>query len=723
MIRRALPALMFALPIVAIAAPASAQELIRYTTRDGDTCPAIVQRVYGSATRIDVIHTYNTMGAMPHRFRAGRVLVLPRVPPPPRPSSDAEVAAVRNDVHAYTPGDHRARNAEPLNRGHRVGTLAASSAAVVMGDERVVQLEEHTLVVVLGRYSLQTQRRGTAEDTQLVSGTLRSSLGALAGRATPQPIVVQTPAARVSASSGTTAVTVDAHRATQVAVESGSAEVSVRRRRVVVPAGFGSRTEMGQAPSPPQPLPARPRWVHVPPSLTLLTAGPANALAEYGAGDTAGAPPATHWRVQLARDADFRQLIIDRRVDAGVTSFEARDLPAGTFHLRVRAVDAANVESQPSPPVEFRVVSPRLIAALPGHRAAVEFEDGLFCSVDGGDRIEVHGPVEVRPARDHVIRCSLATDSTDVVEYPVSAANSGSITGLARASDAAWDGDEGVRTIVVRTMDPAGEAMPDVEVTGVWNGTGSLSAFTRTREPGTMAARIRWTGAIAASVLRVRAGETELATIEIAAAQPPEPSPPVPGVPPVARRRRPLVADPPPRFDAGFGISVVPTFTRLGTGFDASASARYRVPFSWGEFSIGLRIGYSRFACDGGTATAADFCARPPSAASDPRIAEDLFTAGVPVGVGLRIARRWVPYLSVIPQLGVGRVSITPTNTPLAAPRVTFGVTGVIGLQFEARPHAPFVELGYRYMTLGDDRLGTLAAGGLIGTVGYRVFF
>ncbi|MEI8258342.1 MAG: hypothetical protein WCJ30_21920, partial [Deltaproteobacteria bacterium] len=126
-----------------VGAQSAPAEMVPYTTRAGDTCTSIAERVYGSATRIDIIHVYNALGPMPHRFPAGRVLNLPRTPPPSRASADAEVSFVRNDVHSYTPGDHAARLQEALTRGNRVGTSGASSAAVTMANERSVQLEEN----------------------------------------------------------------------------------------------------------------------------------------------------------------------------------------------------------------------------------------------------------------------------------------------------------------------------------------------------------------------------------------------------------------------------------------------------------------------------------------------------------------------------------------------------------------------------------------------------
>ncbi|MFO0751123.1 MAG: hypothetical protein U1F43_36440 [Myxococcota bacterium] len=117
-------------------------------------------------------------------------------------------AAVLREAQNLTPENPRADVAvgattagetHELQRGGRLSTsggergtlgmvqLARGADGQITVSARAVPVEENTLVVVLGRYSFQTQRRETAEDTRLERGTLRSELGRLAGRPPATP--------------------------------------------------------------------------------------------------------------------------------------------------------------------------------------------------------------------------------------------------------------------------------------------------------------------------------------------------------------------------------------------------------------------------------------------------------------------------------------------------------------------------------------------------------
>ena len=695
---------------------------VQYTTQAGDTCTSIAERVYGSATRIDVIHLYNPLGAMPHRFPAGRVLTLPRTPPPPRPSSDAEVGFVRNDVHAYTPGDHPARVQEPLTRGHRVGTNGNSSADVTMADERSVHLEENTLVVVLGRYSLQTQQRETAQDTQLERGTLRTQLAALSGAPPPQPIVVTTPAAQVTASAGESEVTVDAARATRVGVLSGQSEVTAQGQHVVVPEGSGTTAELGHPPAPPHPLPPRPEWDQSPPRIAFLASGVSTAFGSYRV--AARAASVVQWRVQLARDAQFRALIVDRRVDAPVVRFEARELPEGSYFLRVRSVDAQHFESQPSAVQRFSVVVPEFIVSVPGRRAAVRVLDGLFCALDGDALQTVSSPLEVSPGRAHALRCADNAQGEGAADFPIAASHSGLILAQTRVGPAEWSTTGGSRRVAIRVTDAVGAPLPGFDVTAGVD-PGASATVQTSQEPGTHFANVQWEGAGAAYTLRLTVAASEITTVAIpASARPITPvitvAPHVSSTPPA-----PVAIAPEPepdyRWSAGFGVGAVVSLGPLGVGVAGSIQARYRIALPVLDVLVGLGMGFERFACEGGTGVPGGYCTGPATRPQDPRITVESASFGVPLGISHRFGRIVRPYLTVQPQLVVGRSRVTSTATEDGASRVGFGLLATLGLQLDLGMHAPFIEAGYRYAALADDRLGTLDVGGPAFALGYRV--
>ena len=72
--RRAL----FTLPLITLAASASAQEKPDYTVVAGDTCEGVAKKVYGDPKRYDLLHEANPeLGPMPHHLKAGMVLRTP----------------------------------------------------------------------------------------------------------------------------------------------------------------------------------------------------------------------------------------------------------------------------------------------------------------------------------------------------------------------------------------------------------------------------------------------------------------------------------------------------------------------------------------------------------------------------------------------------------------------------------------------------------------------
>ena len=285
----------------------AAAPLIDYVVQKGDTCEKVTRKLYGSGKHIDLLHANNELGPKPHHLKPGMVLRMPRsvdgdvAPAPAAP--DAILSFLRNEVDAYTPAQHPGRRDEPLSRGHRVNTHAAASAEITFADESRLQLGEHSLIVILG--STRTQARtGKAEDTPLVTGSLRAHLGALAGKPRP-PLTLATPSAEVALAPGEAQVSVDAEQSTRLAVHRGSARLRAQRKSVTVPEQHGSKAARGQPPTPPRPLPAAPIWTS-PPPLFVLQQSPEPVISTYAAGvGLPGAPTPAGWHVQVASDERF----------------------------------------------------------------------------------------------------------------------------------------------------------------------------------------------------------------------------------------------------------------------------------------------------------------------------------------------------------------------------------------------------------------------------------
>jgi hypothetical protein len=456
--------------------------------------------------------------------------------------------------------------------------------------------------------------------------------------------------------------------------------------------------------------------------LTFLTGQSAAALGSYRV--RANAAVVTRWRVQLARDERFRDLLVDRRVEANVNRFEARDLAAGRYFLRVRSIDAQRFESQPSAVQRFAVVDPEVIPSVPGRRAAVRLLDGLFCGLDGSALAVVTGPLELSPGRAHVVRCADNAEGTAAVEFPIAAADSGLILARGRAGDVVWTHAGGERRVALRVMDAAGAPLAGFAVTAGAE-QGALDPLRASTEPGTYVTTLRWRGPSAGTTIHVQVAGAEAGTLTVPAAAPPagmrfdyDAPLPTPVAPPAnawddPRRVR--------RLSAGMGLGAIVSTGPLGPGFAAALSGRYRFHYEALDILIGIHLGYERFGCSGGMPAPGRYCAAPTGAPQEAQVTVDAFSVGVPLGIARRFGDVFVPYLSVAPELVLGRARALPLVPADGALRTGFGLRAVLGAQLDLREHAPFVEVGYRYATLDDDRLGTLDIGGLSLMAGYRV--
>lgn len=118
-------------------------------------------------------------------------------------------------------------------------------------------------------------------------------------------------------------------------------------------AAFNARDQMGPW-SAPQSHVQRPRPVAIEPAVVRKR----EVRLQWPAG------PGQAWRVQVARDGEFRQVFLDQRTDAaGLTLHKVRP---GTYHARVQAIDAEGMEDPFGEPRRFDVELPLwLRIALP----------------------------------------------------------------------------------------------------------------------------------------------------------------------------------------------------------------------------------------------------------------------------------------------------------------------------------------------------------------------
>ena len=395
--------------VAAFAAAARGDEPIRHVVKTGDSCSTIAQRYYGDTRFVDLLHAANPELASkppPHFLREGMVLVIP-----PRPAArtgpDAQLTAVQNQVEVLSPDTKPGKANDPLFRGNRVSTQAASAADVTFRDETQVKLGERTLVIILGDARAAAAKVTATSDAPagatLVTGNLRAFMpGAKKGG---EAASVGTDAASVKVFDGEAQVSADPAKTTRLAVYKGSSTIDARGTTREVSRGFGSKAELGQKPSVPRPLPPAPIWSAIPP-LVILNGGQASIVGEYEARGAADLHVA-EYRVQIARDGIFRDIAVDTRVPAAVHRLEAQPPGAGRYYIRVSAIDDDHFEG-PFSRIARVLVLEVLTTALPDRRRRLELEppDAFCVRVGNVPLARVDGPLVVDVSEPVRLRCA-----------------------------------------------------------------------------------------------------------------------------------------------------------------------------------------------------------------------------------------------------------------------------------------------------------------------------
>lgn len=309
--------------------PGYPEKVLHWTTKNGETCDDVATALYGAAKHRALLERYNSVSCQAGRkLPDGMTLVVPaKVTDLP----SAHLRSLHPDVKARPPGGawQPAQSGMSLYRNHSVNTLEKARADILFIDRTRVVLAEHTLVIIYGT-ARNTAVSKTPPTVELDSGELQAGLAALRGK----PLDVATQGGRVTAKSRDTAVRAKNKRAT-VSVFDGSASVASANKKVEVPTNHGTAFVENRAPEPPRPLPPGPKWLASTSSGTLL-APPGASLIAAG---WEGVAKARIYRVELAKDAGFTELLAREEVPADVHAFRAERLPPGSYFMRVRAVD------------------------------------------------------------------------------------------------------------------------------------------------------------------------------------------------------------------------------------------------------------------------------------------------------------------------------------------------------------------------------------------------
>lgn len=401
--------------------PGFVEPIVQWGVQKGETCEDIAKTLYGSATHVPLIGRYNrVVCAAGKALPEGTTLILPKsvttVP-------DARVKSSHPDVRGRPSGGSWSTvlTGAPLYRNHNVQTMDEGRAHIEFLDHTHVFLAQNTLIVVYGTAS-KTRVSKAAPTVELHSGEVQAGLSALRG----EPAVVAVPdGGKVSATSSDTVVERKATRTT-VAIFEGRATVQSGGKTVTVPKDFGTRFVGTTPPAPPRPLPPAPQWqTGGSPSIVLAPAGTAVIAANWTAVTKAKA-----YRLEMSRDEGFHDLVVREEIAANVLSFRAERFPAGTYRMRVRAIDeeeylgiASVVRTIEVVAADVRGEGSRLeggkVVANPYGKLIFTAQSGLEISLDDGPFGAIPNEIDLLRQAPKTMRIRTANGKIEpiVVEY------------------------------------------------------------------------------------------------------------------------------------------------------------------------------------------------------------------------------------------------------------------------------------------------------------------
>lgn len=334
---------------LAWAAPAGAQPgTTTVLVREGDTCEAIAEHLYGEGPEaLETLHAANPeLGPLPHHLVPGTTL---RAPAP------ASIASTERVVELRPPAAEAFALAHPgdaLARGTQVRTDEASSTGIAFRDGAEITVRERTLVIVYGGRRRLVERALT--HAELERGTLRSRLGELASGTR---VEIATPDSRATLA-GAGVVSVEDDGTARIANHAArDATVTVEGTRVVVPPDSGVVVRRGERPHARRLL-AAPRWLADQRGFAIGFVGVGATLR----GGFAPVEGAAGYRVEIARDAEGRDVVCALELGAEASAFEAAGIVDPAVYVSVASIDADGLEGRRSPWRGFSVRLARLVS-------------------------------------------------------------------------------------------------------------------------------------------------------------------------------------------------------------------------------------------------------------------------------------------------------------------------------------------------------------------------
>jgi len=248
---------------------------------------------------------------------------------------DAWIKWLKNNVK-YQPKDKPVWKDAQINKAlyrlWKVNTLKKSISTVQFKDNSTLDMSPETLITIYGNIGDAAQKlKNNKYHVELSTGELFNKLKSI----TPKKnLNISTPACGLSIFSKENNIEVNKKDSTLASIYEGYVKAVAQGKTVKVPAGYGNITEKGKAPGKPIPLPKIPSKFDA-----KNLSGKSLNIKWKNAPNVAG------YNVQLSTDKEFRNLIINKKVDKN--EIEVTNLAYGkTYYYRVRAIDSVGLKSK-----------------------------------------------------------------------------------------------------------------------------------------------------------------------------------------------------------------------------------------------------------------------------------------------------------------------------------------------------------------------------------------
>ncbi len=342
---RLLTPLVLALSLVVhgLAIAATAEPAMTYTVQPGDKLAAMSRDLLRTPGDWAEVARFNSLPNA-NIIKPGQTLQIPVRLMKFRPVA-SQIVSVSGDVQV---GGVKAQVSSPVNEGQQVQVGPNSSAVVELADGSRLKLLPNTQAEVAKNrfYSLSKtpDTTGSPNATSSFSGLMRLARGSvealaskISNRSTPLEITTPTAVAGVRGTHFRVSYDDNAARSTRTEVLEGlvRADNPAQASGADLPRGTGAVIDPAKKEVKVLQLLAAPD----------LSALPAEVSKPQGRWPMPVLAGAASYRVQVARDAQFDQIVRDQTV-AAAASLELASLAPGAWYARVRGIDAAGLEGR-----------------------------------------------------------------------------------------------------------------------------------------------------------------------------------------------------------------------------------------------------------------------------------------------------------------------------------------------------------------------------------------